>query len=198
MRQQARGRGVATFGLLDLITVLERQAADLDIPAIRCRLIEQYVVDLPATADDLISIASPRDWAVGPVHAALARVAWWRQLSNHWEGEWLAIATSARDNSATALVDITKAALVGAVESVSGGRTTERYQRLVVLALVACHRATKQSPDAFLDELARHAAPSVAPEAKYVLRSLVAELRGRAVADAEMTAMGLIPGVGLS
>ena len=78
LRQKARMAGIAAFSLLDLVTVLSANGATFDLPATFRRLADQYVVDLPLTADDITALAGAHDWLPGPAHAALARPAWWR------------------------------------------------------------------------------------------------------------------------
>jgi hypothetical protein len=146
LRQKARASGIPTFGLLDLVTVLSRRGTKFDQPATLRRLAEQYVVDLPLAAADLVALAAIDDWQQGPAHIALARSEWRRHHNRDWADTWLQIATHARRFSADALVDTTKAALTGSVEHISSGRRTQRYQQLVVLALLACHDAGTHRP----------------------------------------------------
>lgn len=195
LRQRARASGIATFGLLDLVTFLEGRAIGLDSGPIRRRLIEQYVVDLPATAEDLVAVASAHGWVVGPAHTVLARASWWKHGAADWREDWVAIATGARTHSAAALVDVTRAAIMGAVDAVSGGYATQRYQEVVALALVACNEAGQPSPPDFLAELARDLNPQLLPRSPYVLAAVMEELRRRGVDGAEHVAISLLPGV---
>jgi hypothetical protein len=72
------------------------------------------------------------DWHPGPAHTALTRPAWWQAQETDWPGTWLPVAVEARGHSAVAFLDITKAALIGALNSVASGYRTMRYQELVV------------------------------------------------------------------
>lgn len=197
LRQTARQRGITTFCLLDLVTVLTQRGNSLGQAEIRRRLAEQYIVDLPLTADDVIAVAASHDWSSGPAHTALGRSSWWEHHAIDWPDSWLQIASSAADHSSEAVVDITKAALTGAIDAVSPGRGTERYQQLVVLTLVGCHLASKSAPVGLLDELARHAMPGLPPRAPFVLNALVGELERRSVPDPYLVARQLLPGVDL-
>ena len=105
--------------------------------------------------------------------------------------------TGARRHSADACVDITKAALAGAVDQVTEGRRTQRYQQLAVLALVGCHQAGHTSPVNLLDELARNVRPELPPRASFVLSGLIGELKQRSIADSDLLARRLLPGVDL-
>jgi hypothetical protein len=175
--------------------VLRQQGTRLNEPVVTRSLADQYVVDLPLDAADIITIASDHDWIPGPAHTALARPEWWRHHEEDWGDIWLAIATHARQHSPRALVDVTKAALTGAIEQVRSGLRTQRYQQLIVLALVACHQAGRPSPPGLLDDLAQHAGPGLAPRSPFVLTALIKEFTDRSVEDADLVARRLLPGV---
>ncbi len=195
LRQKARMAGIAAFSLLDLVTVLSANGTASDLPAMFRRLAGQYVVDLPLTSDDITTLAAAHGWLPGPAHSALARPAWWRHHDTGWASTWLQIATQARAHSADALTSITKAALTGSVQHVTTSFRTQRYQQVVVLALLGCHDAGQPPPVGLLDQLAEHAAPRLAPRPPYVLAALTTELRQRSVPDAEQAARHLLPGV---
>ena len=197
LRQKARGDGVPSFSLLDLVTVLAASGKPFDQPAMYRRLAGHYVVDLPLGADDIIALAAASDWGPGPAHTALARPAWWHYQGTAWEGTWLQIATQARIHSAAALTTITSAALTGAIQHVSPSYSTQRYQQIAVIALLACHDAGHPSPDGLLAEIAQNARPGLAPQPPYVLAALIGALRERAVPEPEETAMRLLPGINL-
>jgi hypothetical protein len=197
LRQRARGARVRSFSLLDLVTALRHQGTRLNESLIIRGLAEQYVVDLPLDAADIGAVAAAHDWRPGPAHTALARPEWWRHHKEDWTGTWLEIATHARRHSSRALADVTKAALTGAIEQVRGGLRTQRYQQLIVLALVGCHQAGRPSPSGLLDDLAQHAGPALAPRPPFVLTALIKELTNRSVEDADLLARRLLPGVDL-
>ena len=197
LRQKARLAGVAAFSLLDLITVLAAGGTAFDQPETFRRLAGQYTVDLPLTAADIIALAAVDGWLPGPAHTALARPAWWRHHDTGWEDTWLRIATQARSHSAEALTVTTEAALTGALQHVSSGYVTQRYQQIAVLAIVACHDAGEPSPPALLDKLAQGADPALVPRPPYVLAAVISALRERGVPDPEETAKGLLPGTSL-
>jgi hypothetical protein len=197
LRQRARGARVPSFSLLDLVAVLRHQGTRLNEPLIIRGLAEQYVVDLPLNAADIVAVAGSHDWRPGPAHTALARPEWWRHHQEDWDGTWLEIATHARRHSPRAHIDMTKAALTGAIEQIRSGLRTQRYQQLLVLALVGCHDAGRPSPPALLNELAQHAGPGLAPRPPFVLTALIKELTDRSVEDPVLTARRLLPGVGL-
>jgi hypothetical protein len=191
--QKARAAGIAAFSLLDLLTVLSTDGTAFDLQATCRRLASQYVADLPLTADDIAALATGSEWLPGPGHTALARPGWWRHHDSDWTGAWLQIATQARGHSAGALTAITQAALTGAIQHVRPSLRTQRYQQIVVLALLACHNARQAPPDGLLGKLAERAPPGLPPRPPYVLMALISELRQRAVPDAEHAARRLLP-----
>ena len=201
LRQQARLRGVPAFSLLDLITELTRQGTSLSTHSILRRLAGHYVVDLPLDADDIIELAAGGDWRPGPAHTALARPAWWHAQGTGWPGTWLPVAAEARNHSATAFLDITKAALIGALNSVTSSYRTMRYQELLVTSLTACHTAGTTAPLGLFDHLAAFALSAfpghgVAPHPQFVLRALERELTQRSVGHPHEAARKILPGVG--
>jgi len=193
LRQQARQSGVPSFSLLDLVTELTRQGNPLSLHSVLRRLAGQYVVDLPLEADDIVQVAADGDWRVGPAHTALARPAWWRAEGGDWPSTWLPIAVEARKRSATAFLDITKAALTGALPSVTSSYRTRQYQELVVIALTACHVADRAAPLGLLDHLAAFTGNAVAPRPQFVLRALERELAERSVAHPYKRARVILP-----
>jgi hypothetical protein len=114
-----------------------------------------------------------------------------------WEDTWLQIATQVRGHSAEALITITKAALTGALQYVSPGYATQRYQRIAVLAIIACHDVGHPSPTGLLDELAQGADSARVLQPSYVLAAVINELRERGTSDPEGTGKSLLPGVHL-
>lgn len=197
LRQKARAHSIPTFSLLDLTTVLSNGSTPLDQTMILRRLAEHYVVDLPLTADDIVTIATTQNWALGPAHTALSRPAWWQHHSD-WTTPWLQIATAARNHSPNALTDITQAALAGAIEQVTFGFRTQRYQQLVVLALVACHQTGHTPPTDMLDTLAQHVHVDLPPQPNFVLTALIDELERQSVPDATSVAHHLLPDINLA
>ena len=200
LRQQARLRGVAAFSLLDLITELTRQGTPLSPRSVLRRLAGHYVVDLPLDAGDIIELAAGGEWCPGPAHTALARPAWWQAQGTGWPGTWLPVAAEARNHSATAFLDITKAALTGALNSVTSSYRTMQYQELLVTALTACHVAGTTAPLGLLDHLAAFAISAfpghqVAPNPQFVLRALERELTQRSVPHPHETARVILPGI---
>ena len=105
--------------------------------------------------------------------------------------------TQARSHSADALTTITKAALTGALQHVSPGYVTQRYQQIAVLAVIACHDAGQPTPPGLLYELARGADPARVPQPPYVLAAVTSALSERGVPNPEETAMRLLPGTSL-
>lgn len=181
------------FSLLDLVTVLARHGTLPDEASIFRRLAASYVADLPLTAADVIAIAAGAGWGDGPAHAMLARPAWWQHQDDGWAEAWLAIATAARRHSAAALTAITRAALTGAVSSVTPGHYTRQHQELAVITLIACHCAELPAPDGLLGQLAAVTGPAIAPRPQFVLRALEHELSRRFGAAAREHAWTLLP-----
>lgn len=194
LRQHARARGIPSFDIIDLVTVLRSRRIRVDETRIRQRLLAEYVVDLPVTAPDMVRVASETAWNPGPVHTALARREWWVSRSNTWTNDWCQIARSARRHSAEALIAITRAALIGAVGAVSIGLAGQRFQTVLMLALVSSFEEHLLVPADFLTETVAGANPAIVPAPGYLLRSLAAELRRRGVPDSDAAAMQLLPG----
>jgi len=200
LRQQARHRGLPAFSLLDLITELTSQGTPVSQHAVYRRLAAHYVVDLPLDADDLIAIAVNGDWYPGPAHTAITRPAWWQAQNTAWPGVWLPVAAEARRHSAVAFLDVTKAALTGALNSVTSSYRTMRYQELLVISLTACHVAGATAPLGLLDHLAGFALSAfpghqVAPHPRFVLSALERELARRSVAHPHEAARVILPGI---
>ena len=198
LRQKARQTGAAAFSLLDLITSLQRHGTAIDQPSVLRRLAGEYVVDLALRADDVTAVAATVGWKRGPAHTTLSRPGWWQFQGDNWISTWLHIAAEARRQSATAFLDITKAALLGSTAYVSPGQRTKRYQELVVLALIACHDVGEQPPGNLLAELAKDAGPGLAPRPKFVLMALTVELEKRSVQDSVEVARRLLPDIDVS
>ena len=195
LRQKARQAGVEAFSLLDLITAMRRNGKAIGQAPLLLRLATEYVVDLPLSPDQVIEIAATGNWSRGPAHAALARPEWWRHQGSSWSSAWLAIAGEASRHSAAALLDITRAALVGSTANASPGQRTRYYQELAVLALAACHDTGQNPPGNLLDELAEEAGQGIAPHPRYVLMALTEKLKERSVQDPVGAAQNLLPGV---
>lgn len=198
LRQTARHNGVATFSILDLITTLEDRESTVNRTSAFRRLANQYVVDLPLNAEDITALGTEHDWAPGLADTVLGRPEWWRNLGESWPDTWLHIAGEAATHSDSAFLRIVRAALFGALASINPGQATQRYQRMLVLALIACHERGRQPPADLLAELAQNVQPGVAPEPRYVLTNLIEELRARGADDAITTARQVLPGVNLS
>ena len=110
------------------------------------------------------------------------------------------MAAGACTHSATAFLDITKAALTGALNSVTSSYRTMRYQELLVISLAACHTAGVAAPLGLLDHLAGFALSAfpghqVAPHPQFVLRALERELTQRSVAYPHEAARVILPGI---
>jgi hypothetical protein len=125
---------------------------------------------------------------------------WWQAQGTGLPGTWLPVAAEARKHSATAFLDITKAALTGALNSVTSSYRTMRYQELLVIALTACHMADSTAPLGLLDHLAAFTlaafpGQAVAPHPQFVLRALERELTERSVAHPHEAARVILPGI---
>ena len=198
LRQRARAAGVAAFSVLDLLTELSQDDA---IPAAAAReptwreLASQYVTDLPIGADTITAVAD--DWRPGPAHTAIARPGWWQHYAATWIGEWLSIATAAaRSGNPDNLTQITLAALTGALQAVTPGGCTQRYQQLAAIAFIACHDARVQAPPGLLEAMADYTGPAVAARPGYVLGEILTRLSGRpGIRDPIGIATTLLPGI---
>jgi Domain of unknown function (DUF4365) len=201
LRQRARAAGVAAFSVVDLLTALLQHNASAGPTADEYRepawraLASQYVTDLPLAAATIIAIAG--DWEPGPAHTAIARPGWWHHHASSWAAEWLQIAAAAAaSDTPGALTQITRAALTGALQAVSPGRRTQRYQQLGATTLAACHDAGRSAPPDLLAAMADHAGQAIAACPEHVLGELITQLRGRSdIADPVGTATALLPNV---
>ena len=138
-------------------------------------------------------MARSRKWEPGPAHTAIARPDWWLHHDKDWESTWLHVAEQARRHSGAALMHITKAALTGSLTHVTASFRTQRYQQLVVLALIACHNIAEPPPPDLLSDLADYAGSQVAPSPHYVLGALTRELQSMSTNDAASVALALLP-----
>ena len=192
LRQRARACGLPAFSLLDLVTVLARRGAPAGAPAMLRRLAAEYVADLPLDVADIIAVAASTSWDIGPAHTALARPAWWEYHAHDWADAWLQISAESRKHAAVALISITKAALAGAISSVTTSLRTKRYQELTVLALVGCYTAGQPAPLGLLDQLAAFIGAALVPRPEYILQALERELANRSVPDPYSSARTLL------
>ena len=192
LRQRARACGLPAFSLLNLVTVLARRGAPAGAPAMLRRLAAEYVADLPLDAADIIAVAASTSWDIGPAHTALARPAWWEYHAHDWADAWLQISAESRKHAAVALISITKAALAGAISSVTTSLRTKRYQELTVLALVGCYTAGQPAPLGLLDQLAAFIGAALVPRPEYILQALERELANRSVPDPYSSARTLL------
>ncbi|HUC26271.1 MAG TPA: hypothetical protein VMA73_26490 [Streptosporangiaceae bacterium] len=122
-----------------------------------------------------------------------SRPEWWRPQGANWPSTWLPIAVEARNRSATAFLDITKASLTGALNSVTSSYRTKQYQELVVIALTACHVADSAAPLGLLDHLAAFTGSGVAQGPQFVLKAFERELTARSVERAYERARVILP-----
>lgn len=199
LRQRARGRGIPSFSILDLTTVLRRRGADIDTEDELARhLATQGVADMPLTGPALIALAARHDWEIGPAHAALARPGWWAIHDSDWSPLWHQLAAEASAHSPGALILITRAAITGATLHVPPGRHTQRYQQLASTAIAACHTAGQPVPAGFLTALADGAPARIVPKPEHVRTAVAAELGSRGVPHPEAVAVTLLPEIGLT
>ncbi len=200
LRQRARNARLAAFSTVDLLTALtpagisQGRAADGHWPRAWEAMASSYITDLPLTAASVITVASY--WQqYGPAHTAIARPGWWDYQADSWGPAWLQIATAAAASQPHALTQITMAALTGALQAVTPGYRTQRYQQVAAMALVGCHNAAQPAPADFLASLTSYVGQHVAARPGYVLAELISQLRERAdVADPCGVAANLLPG----
>lgn len=107
-------------------------AAEIDLPEVRLRTSGACELILNSSSRGLTGISARPRARAGP-------------------GTWLPVAAEARKHSATAFLDITKAALSGALNSVTSSYRTTRYQELLVTSLIACHMVGSTAPLGLLD-----------------------------------------------
>jgi Domain of unknown function (DUF4365) len=198
LRQRARGRGVPSFSVLDLATVLRRRGADIGTEDELARhLAAQRVVDMPLTGCALIALAADHDWKPGPAHLALERPAWWAIHDSDWGPPWHDLAAAASAHSPAALVLITRAAIIGATLHAPSSRHTQRYQELASTAIVACHTAGQPVPPRFLTALAAGEPGRLMPRPEHVRAAVATQLRNRGIPYPEAVAVTLLPGASL-
>ena len=194
LRQRTRGRGVPSFSVLDLTTVLRRRGAAIGTEDDLVRhLAGLGVADMPLTGPALIALAAGHGWEPGPAYAALARPGWWASHDTDWGPAWHELATAAAAHSAAALIGITRAAITGATLAVPPGRHTQRYQQLAASAIAACHTAGQPVPAGFLTALADGAPARIVPKPEHVRAAVAAELGSRGVRHPEAVAVTLLP-----
>lgn len=194
LRQQARARGVAAFGTLELLQVSPLGKADFDRALLR--LAREGVVDLPLNQDHLLVLGDEHDWQAGPALLLLSRAPWWRQHERDWPALWRTVAVAAGQASAAGLTATTGAALAGALAASSPGRATQRYQQLLVEALDAVADTGAAVSTDYLQRLAVDAGAGVAPRPRHVHAALVQRLHERGVPDASRVADRQLPGAG--
>jgi hypothetical protein len=199
LRQRARSRGVPSFSVLDLTTVLRRRGADVGTEDELARYLAcQGVADMPLTGPALIALGAGHDWKPGPAHAALARPGWWASHDSDWGPPWHEIAAAAAAYSPDALIQITRAAITGATLHAPPSRHTQRYQQLASTAIAACHTANQPVPAGFLAALAEGAPASMVPKPGHVRTAVAAELASWDIPHPEAVAVTLLPEVGLA
>jgi hypothetical protein len=196
LRQRARHAGIPTFSTSDLIAITEA-LKPTDRNAALLALARDYVVDLPLSGAQIAKLARESSWAIGPAHLALSRPGLWRIWGEDWKQHWLKIATAAASGGYDQLLEITKAALIGAIDFAGQSFGTQRYQQLMVLSLYACHQ-TGLKAAGYLDTIAQIVGDAVAAQPIYVLRALIEEFRLRNVQEPETAAIDLLPGVPLT
>jgi Domain of unknown function (DUF4365) len=201
LRQRARASGIAAFSVVDLLTALLPAGASTGPDADRHwerawrALAGQFVTDLPLAAATIVAIAG--DWQPGPAHTAIARPGWWQYHEASWATEWHKVAAAAAaSDTAGALTQITLAALTGALQAVTPGRVTQRYQQLAATTMAACHNVGQSAPSDLLAAMSSYAGPAVAARPEHVLRELIRQLSGQAdIADPAGAAAALLPDV---
>ena len=199
LRQRARGRGVPSFGVLDLTTVLRARGADIETEDELARhLAAQGVADMPLAGPALIALAAGNNWQMGPAHTALARPGWWAIHDSDWGPVWRQLATAAAAYSPDALSLITRAVITGATLHAPPSRHTQRYQQLASTAIVACYTAGQPLPAGFLAALAQGAPAQIVPQPQHVRTAVADELASMGVQDAEAVAFELLPEAGLT
>ena len=100
LRQLARGRGVPSFSVLDLTTVLRRRGAAIGTEDDLARhLADLGVADMPLTGPALIALAAGHGWEPGPAQAALARPGRWGSHDSDWGPPWHDLAAAASAHS---------------------------------------------------------------------------------------------------
>ena len=194
LRQRARSQGVASFSVLDLVTVLRASGAETGTEDELARhLAAQGVADMPLTVPALIALAAAADWQLSAAHAALARPGWWAIHDSDWVPLWRQVAAAAAAHSPGALTPITRAAITGATLHAPPSRHTQRYQQLASLAVVACHACGAVVPAGFLAALAQDAPAQIVPGPQHIRAAVATELASAGVEDAEAVAIELLP-----
>jgi hypothetical protein len=199
LRQRSRSRGVLSFSVLDLTTVLRRRGADIGTEDQLARhLAAQWVADMPLTGSSIITLAADHHWELSPAHAALARPGWWAAHDSDWRPPWHEVAAAASAHSPAALVLITRAAIEGATLHAPPSWRTQRYQQLAAAAIAACHTAGQPLPAGFLTALADGAQARIVPRPEHVRSTVADELRTLGISHAEAVAVILLPEASLT
>ncbi|MEH0820735.1 MULTISPECIES: hypothetical protein [unclassified Micromonospora] len=190
LRAQARARGVPAFGTTELIAATglpAEKTAELVMT-----LAAEYVVDLPLTGEQAAALQAATGWPDGPGVIPLNRHQWWQQPGDRISA-WRTVARAAAAEAPQELVSVTRVALGGALEQCDPGRMRQRYQQVVVAALLAAHEAGSGVPADFLTQLAEPASPEIIPEPMYVHLALFEALRAEGVTDPGAVAASLLP-----
>ncbi len=193
VRQQARARGLRSFGTSDLLLEAGPRA-QVNVDNALLQLAREGVVDLPLSQDQLVLLGAEHRWQEGPALLLLSRPAWWRHHAQDWPPPWRKVSVAAARTSPQSLIITTTAALTGALAACSPSRVTQWYQQLLVQTLDAVEQAGLSAPHDYLRHVAENAAPGVAPSPRYVHGALVEMLQHRAVPDAPSVADRLLPG----
>ena len=94
------------------------------------------------------------------------------------------------------LIQMTLAALTGALQAVTPGRLTQRYQQLAAMTFIACYDARAQPPPGLLTAMAGYAGPIIAARPGHVLSEIITRLRARTgISDPVGIATTLLPGI---
>lgn len=192
LQQMARARGVGAFGTEALAEVVSRSGG-IDLSAIRLALAESYVIDLALTTDEMIELGERSGWRPGPLLTHLSRPGWWKKAGRSADAEWSRVAAAAVLANVEGFIELVRASMMGAIEAASAGRATQRYQQLLVLALVEFHLADIRPPSNLFDRIAEGALPGVPPKTEYVRAAVAEELARRQVAEPVEAALQLLP-----
>jgi tetratricopeptide (TPR) repeat protein len=190
MRQRARAVEVQCFSTLDLLTVLEPLGL-LDSAAAFVRLVDNYSLDLPANADMLIAALAYSGNELGPLLAATSRREWWQYQPNADEA-WNALIDEVAKVEGSRIADLVTAGVTGAVQAVSSGLATRRYQTLLAssLATAASHGL---SDDSLVTIIESRFPSQLVASRRFVRAAVESALVAHKVADSATLAKVLVP-----
>jgi tetratricopeptide (TPR) repeat protein len=143
LRVLARSEGVATFGTVALLRVMEEteELTDVQVEHFLLTLRRRFFVDLPPEPRVLLALADELDWRGGPSVLALSRPAFWSEASAPAE-LFGALCRGAADSDRAAVGLWVQAGVRGA----SAGKSPDVASQIASALIIVAASATGASP----------------------------------------------------